>query len=125
MKKYLQIIMVLLLVSAAACAQVLRPFTARYYNSSVRGNIVYVSNSIISTSGVGSGNPGTGEVPPNGFAATEPLDPPTVVTFVYVITLVNGVGSFIVTLAVCKQPKASLINTVYTPAFKFIAVLVF
>ncbi len=66
MKKFLQLFFVLLLFSAAAGAQVLRPFTARYYNSSVRGNIVYVSNSIISTSGVGAGNPGTGEVPPAG-----------------------------------------------------------
>ena len=66
MKKYLQILFVFLIFSAAAGAQVLRPFTARYYNPSVRGNIVYVSNSIISTAGVGSGNPGTGEVPSAG-----------------------------------------------------------
>ena len=66
MKKYLQIVIVLLLVSAAASAQVLRPFAARYYNPSVRGSIVYVANSIISTAGVGAGSPGTGEVPPAG-----------------------------------------------------------
>ncbi len=47
-------------------AQSIRPFSLRYYNPSVRGNIVYVSNTSISTSGVGSGNPGTGEAPPNG-----------------------------------------------------------
>ncbi|MBL0273608.1 MAG: T9SS type A sorting domain-containing protein [Chitinophagaceae bacterium] len=47
-------------------AQVIRPFAVRYYNPSVRGNIVYVSNSIISTAGIGSGSPGTGEVPPAG-----------------------------------------------------------
>ena len=51
---------------ASAEAQIIRPFTTRYYNPSVRGNIVYVSNSIISTSGIGTGNPGTGEVPPAG-----------------------------------------------------------
>lgn len=45
-------------------AQILRPFTPRYYNSSVRGNIVYVSNSIISTNGVGAS--GTAELPPGG-----------------------------------------------------------
>ncbi|HMX79284.1 MAG TPA: hypothetical protein PLG91_03180, partial [Ferruginibacter sp.] len=55
-----------LLFVASAQAQVIRPFTPRYYNSSVRGNIVYVSNSIISSAGVGSGNPGTGEPPPTG-----------------------------------------------------------
>lgn len=47
-------------------SQVLRAFTPRYSNTSVRGNIVYVSNSIISTTGIGSGNPGTGETPPSG-----------------------------------------------------------
>lgn len=43
-------------------SQILRSFTPRYSNSSVRGNIVYVSNNIITTSGVA----GTGEVPPTG-----------------------------------------------------------
>lgn len=61
---------ILILFAIFSCylaeAQVLRPFTPRYYNSSVRGNIVYVSNSIISANGVGSGTPGTGEVPPTG-----------------------------------------------------------
>lgn len=47
-------------------AQVIRPFAARYTNSSVRGNIVYVSNSIVSTTGIGAGTPGTGEAPPAG-----------------------------------------------------------
>lgn len=45
-------------------AQVLRPFTPRYYNTSVRGNIVYVSNSIISTNGISAS--GTAEMPPTG-----------------------------------------------------------
>ncbi|GAB2828702.1 T9SS type A sorting domain-containing protein [Ferruginibacter profundus] len=47
-------------------AQVLRAFAPRYYNASSRGSIVYVSNSIVSTNGIGSGSPGTGEVPPAG-----------------------------------------------------------
>ena len=66
MKKIIQSILVLLFFITTANAQIIRPFTARYYNPSVRGNIVYVSNSIISTSGVGAGSPGTGEVPPAG-----------------------------------------------------------
>ncbi|MEP7164494.1 MAG: T9SS type A sorting domain-containing protein [Ferruginibacter sp.] len=66
MKKFIQTILVLLLFITTANAQVIRPFAARYYNPSVRGNIVYVSNSIISTSGVGAGSPGTGEIPPAG-----------------------------------------------------------
>ena len=66
MKTSIPILIVLLLFINATEGQIIRPFTARYYNPSVKGNIVYVSNSIISTSGVGSGNPGTGEVPPNG-----------------------------------------------------------
>jgi len=45
-------------------AQVVRPFTIRYNNNSVRGNIVYVSNSIISsTGGI------TSEVPPSGTSS--------------------------------------------------------
>ena len=66
MKKIIQSVLLLLLFITTASAQIIRPFTSRYYNASVRGNIVYVSNNIISTSGVGSGNPGTGEVPPAG-----------------------------------------------------------
>jgi uncharacterized repeat protein (TIGR01451 family) len=56
----------LILTCIAADAQVLKAFTPRYSNPSVRGNIVYVSNSIISTNGVGIGSPGTGEAPPTG-----------------------------------------------------------
>lgn len=66
MKKIIQVFLVFLLLSCTAVSQIIRPFASRYYNASVRGNIVYVSNSIISTSGVGSGTPGTGEVPPTG-----------------------------------------------------------
>jgi len=66
MKTYLPILIALQLFAYGAVAQILRPFTARYYNPSVKGNIVYVSNSIISTSGAGAGNPGTGEPPPTG-----------------------------------------------------------
>lgn len=57
---------VIFLTAIGAEAQILKPFTPRYSNPSVRGSIVYVSNSIISTAGVTSGNPGTGEAPPGG-----------------------------------------------------------
>ena len=67
MKKLLLLLFYLLVLAEVnLTAQILRPFTARYYNASVRGNIAYVSNSIISTSGIGTGVPGTGEVPPSG-----------------------------------------------------------
>ena len=66
----LKLILALLFVSGIVknvSGQVIRPFATRYYNASVRGNIQYVSNQIISTSGVVvGGNPGTGEVPPAG-----------------------------------------------------------
>jgi uncharacterized repeat protein (TIGR01451 family) len=65
MKKIIQLTVVLLL-TASADAQVLRPFTARYYNASAKGGIVYVANSIVSSTGVGTGSPGTGEIPPAG-----------------------------------------------------------
>ncbi len=65
MKKVL-LLPLLLMITVAAAAQIIRPFTPRYYNASVRGNIVYLSNSIISTTGIGTGVPGTGEVPPTG-----------------------------------------------------------
>jgi len=66
MKKIAPIVLVLLLLTVYGNAQIVRPFTQRYYNASVKGNIVYVSNSIISTSGIGTGDPGTGELPPAG-----------------------------------------------------------
>jgi uncharacterized repeat protein (TIGR01451 family) len=67
MKKFLRLFFcILLLLNTYAQAQVIRPFQPRYFNPSVRGNIVYVSNSIISTAGVAAGVPGTGELPPSG-----------------------------------------------------------
>ncbi|MBS1607857.1 MAG: T9SS type A sorting domain-containing protein [Bacteroidetes bacterium] len=50
------------LITQNSFSQILRSFTTRYNNPSVKGNIVYVSNSIVSTNGV----TGTGEVPPSG-----------------------------------------------------------
>lgn len=66
MRPVLRILLVLLLFNNGVSAQVVRQFTPRYYNPSVKGNIVYVSNSIISTSGVSATVPGTGEVSPAG-----------------------------------------------------------
>lgn len=66
MKRIIQLTCLMLLFIVSANAQILRPFAARYYNSSARGSIVYVSNSIVSTNGVAAGNPGTGEPPPGG-----------------------------------------------------------
>ena len=67
MKKILlTVICVIALHSFESTAQVLRAFAPRYYNSSARGSIVYVSNSIVSSSGIASGVPGTGEIPPTG-----------------------------------------------------------
>ena len=67
MKKILLLIFwCTLLLVQNGYSQTIRPFSYRYHNPSVRGNVVYVSNSIISTSGVGAGSPGTGEVPPGG-----------------------------------------------------------
>ncbi len=54
-------LLILLICSFIAEGQVLRPFTSRYYNSSVRGNIVYVSNNIITSAGAG-----TSDAPPTG-----------------------------------------------------------
>jgi uncharacterized repeat protein (TIGR01451 family) len=62
----LKLLLLFIVLGNTMNAQILRPFTQRYYNPSVKGNIVYVSNSIISTSGVGSGIPGTGEIAPAG-----------------------------------------------------------
>jgi uncharacterized repeat protein (TIGR01451 family) len=68
MKKYVQLILINLLLAVTGGAQIVRPFTAKYSNPSVNGNIVYLANSITSTSNVGSGNPGTGEPPPAGLS---------------------------------------------------------
>lgn len=59
MKKIL--IILVLLISCAGHAQVLRPMTPRYSNSSIKGNIVFVANNIVTSAGGG-----TGEVPPAG-----------------------------------------------------------
>ncbi len=72
MKKTIPCILAMLMLTTTAGAQILRPFAARYYNPSVRGNIVYVANSIISTAGIGAGNPGTGEPPPAGTSRNNP-----------------------------------------------------
>jgi uncharacterized repeat protein (TIGR01451 family) len=67
MKKFLLLAINVLFLAELSCySQVLRPFTQRYGRGSVKGGIVYVSNSIVSSSGIGSGTPGTGEVPPTG-----------------------------------------------------------
>ena len=50
MKKPL-ILFILLTAALAVRAQVIRPMTARYSNPSVKGNIVYVSNNIITSAG--------------------------------------------------------------------------
>ncbi|HNH21758.1 MAG TPA: hypothetical protein PLY26_06410, partial [Ferruginibacter sp.] len=66
MKRIVPLLITTVLLCAVTNAQIVRSFTTRYYNPSAKGNIVYVANSIISTSGIGSGDPGTGEVPPAG-----------------------------------------------------------
>ncbi len=62
-----QVIIILFLLAGACStrvsAQVLRTFTPRYYNASVKGNITFVANNIITSSGVN-----TTEAPPGGTA---------------------------------------------------------
>lgn len=62
-----RIIIILFLLIAAfhtrVTAQVLRSFTPRYYNASVKGNITFVANNIITSAGVI-----TNEAPPAGTA---------------------------------------------------------
>ncbi len=67
MKKSVTLI-VLLILAGNLSAQILRPFASRYYNSSVKGSIVYVSNSIVTSAGFGPGVPGTGELAPTGIS---------------------------------------------------------
>ena len=70
MKKLLPLLFCFsVLCGSIAIGQIIRPFAPRYYNSSVRGNIVYVANSIVSSTTIGAGVPGTGEVPPTGSTA--------------------------------------------------------
>jgi uncharacterized repeat protein (TIGR01451 family) len=60
--KPLQLLVVLIIfIINSSTAQIIRPFALRYSNPSVRGNIVYVSNNIITTL---TGN--TTEAPPGG-----------------------------------------------------------
>jgi uncharacterized repeat protein (TIGR01451 family) len=64
--------LILILLTLAMCywsqAQILRPFTVRYNNPSVKGNIIQVANNIYtSVGGLSAGNPGnTTEAPPGG-----------------------------------------------------------
>jgi uncharacterized repeat protein (TIGR01451 family) len=67
-KALLTVIAVIAFQILESNAQLLRAFTSRYYNPSVRGSIVYVSNSIVSTAGIASGVPGTGEIAPSGVS---------------------------------------------------------
>lgn len=82
---------ILLLFFGAICTcttlvygQVLRPMTVRYNNPSVKGNIVYVSNNIITSQGIA-----TNEAPPGGTAvnnghtgANIDIDAPPSVTYI-------------------------------------------
>jgi uncharacterized repeat protein (TIGR01451 family) len=90
MKKLILLNVAVIAVVASTTGQVIRAFTSRYNNPSVKGGIVYVSNSIVSTTGIGTGVPGTGEVPPTGTtvngAAGINLDvdnPPNTVLYTY------------------------------------------
>lgn len=61
--KTFKLILLLILSGHSISAQVLRPMTVRYSNSSVKGNIVFVANNIVSSAGVI-----TTEAPPGGSA---------------------------------------------------------
>ncbi len=70
MKKLLPLLCYLIAVSSIAAGQILRPFTPRYYNPSVRGNIVFTANNIISsTGGITTENPPGGTSVNNGKPA--------------------------------------------------------
>ena len=60
-----------LVICCLVQAQILRPFTVRYNNASVKGNIIQVANNIFTTVGaISAGNPGnTNEVAPAGTSA--------------------------------------------------------
>ena len=55
MKKQIRLTLAFVLLGFTATTQVLRNFTPRYNNPSVRGNIVFVANNIISASAGGTG----------------------------------------------------------------------
>ena len=63
MKLKLYTLLIILMSGYTVSAQVLRPMAPRYSNPSVRGNIVYVANNSITSSGVI-----TTEAPPGGSA---------------------------------------------------------
>ena len=63
MKLKLCILLIALVLMYSAPAQVLRSMTPRYSNSSVKGNIVFVANNIITSAGII-----TTEAPPGGTA---------------------------------------------------------
>jgi uncharacterized repeat protein (TIGR01451 family) len=70
MKKILQPVVYIFLFATFSSAQVLRPFTTRYNNNSVRGNIVYAANNIITTNGrITTENPPGGTAVNNGGTA--------------------------------------------------------
>ncbi len=91
-------------------AQVIRPFTPRYTNASVRGNIKFVSNNIITTAGGV-----TNETPPSGTGTNNSgagvnLDvdnPPNTVFFTY-----NASWKYFDTVNVAHQPYLTNWNTV-------------
>lgn len=61
MKRIVPLLITAVLLCAVSHAQVVRPFTKRYYNNSVRGSIVYVANNSITTvGGVTTENPPAG-----------------------------------------------------------------
>jgi uncharacterized repeat protein (TIGR01451 family) len=80
MKKILHLLLPLQFLIGFACAQVQRPFTPRYYNPSVRGNIVYVANNIIT-----SPLRNNAEAPPGGTAVNDT----TVANYIDVAPLVT------------------------------------
>jgi uncharacterized repeat protein (TIGR01451 family) len=65
MKKW-PIILAIMLMGIHAQSQIVRAFTPRYTNTSVKGNIVYVGNSILTTHNVTTG---VNEVPPGGTSS--------------------------------------------------------
>ncbi len=68
--KRILILTVIAVFAYTANSQVLRPFSVRYNNPSIRGNIVYVSNNIVTSTGVStSENPPGGTSLNNGTAA--------------------------------------------------------
>ncbi|MEP7280085.1 MAG: T9SS type A sorting domain-containing protein [Bacteroidota bacterium] len=91
-------------------AQVIRPFTPRYTNPSVRGNIKFVSNNIITTAGAI-----TTEIPPagsatnnNGAGVNLDIDnPPNTTFFTY-----SAAWKYYDTVTAAKQPYLTNWTTV-------------